>query len=94
MEKVQSFSFLTLEIDKKKDQHKCSYISLWVAVAIFLLCFKVIYSKYSKHRPYTVAHTIVCVGSKMLNHSLNHEFSLFKLITCPESDQGCGGSQI
>ena len=28
--------------------------------------------KYSKHWPYTVAHTIDCVCSKMLNHALNN----------------------
>ena len=33
---------------------------------------KVIYTKYSKHWPYTVAHTIDCVCSKMLNYSLNN----------------------
>ena len=46
---------------------------------------KVIYPKYSKHWSYTVAHTINCVCSKMLNHSLNHGLflSLFKLIRCP-----------
>ena len=33
---------------------------------------KVIYPKYSKHWLYTVAHTIDCVCSKMLNHGLNH----------------------
>ena len=46
---------------------------------------KVIYPKYSKHWPYTVAHTIDCVCSKMLNHGLNHGLflSLFKLIPCP-----------
>ena len=46
---------------------------------------KVIYTKYSKHWPYTVAHTIDCVCSKMLNHGLNHGLflSLFKLIPCP-----------
>ena len=33
---------------------------------------KVIYPKYSKHLPYTVAHTIDCVCSKMLNRGLNH----------------------
>ena len=46
---------------------------------------KVIYPKYSKHLPYTVAHTIDCVCSKMLNHGLNHGLflSLFKLIPCP-----------
>ena len=41
---------------------------------------KVIYPKYSKHLPYTVAHTIDCVCSKMLNHGLSHGLflSLFK----------------
>ena len=45
---------------------------------------KVIETKYSKHWPYTVAHTIDCVCSKMLNHGLNHGLflSLFKLIPC------------
>ena len=28
--------------------------------------------EYSKHWPYTVAYTIDCVCSKMLNHGLNH----------------------
>ena len=47
----------------------------------FSLAIKVIYSKYSKHCPYTVAHTIDCVCNKMLNHGLNHGLflSLFKL---------------
>ena len=42
---------------------------------------KVKYPKYSKQCPYTVAHTIDCVCSKMLNHGLNHGLflSLFKL---------------
>ena len=53
----------------------------------FLLCtgctellplIKVIYPKYSKHWPYTVAHTIACVCSKMLIHGLF--LSLFMLI--------------
>ena len=51
-----------------------------------LASFKVIYPlKYFKHWPYTVAHTIDCVCSKMLNHGLNHGLflSLFKLIPCP-----------
>ena len=44
-----------------------------------------IYTKYSKHWSYTVAHTIDCVCSKMLNHGLNHGLflSLFKLIPSP-----------
>ena len=41
---------------------------------------KVIYPKYSKHWLSTVAHTINCVCSRILNHGLNHGllFSLFK----------------
>ena len=42
--------------------------------------FNVIYPKYSKHLPYTVAHTIDCVCSKMLNHGVNggdHLIDLF-----------------
>ena len=52
---------------------------------IFILKAKVIHPKYSKHWPYTLAHTIDCVCSKMLNHGLNHGLflSLFKLILCP-----------
>ena len=44
---------------------------------------KVIYTKYSKHCPYTVAHTIECVCSN-INHGLNHGLfiSLLKLIFC------------
>ena len=46
---------------------------------------KVTYPKYSKHWPYTVAYTIDCVCSKILNHGLNHGLflSLFKFISCP-----------
>ena len=41
--------------------------------------------KYSKHWPYSVAYTIDCVCSRMLNDGLNHGLflSLFKLIPCP-----------
>ena len=55
-----------------------NYKPLWVPN-------KVIYTKYSKHLPYTVAHTLDCVCRKMLIHGLNHGFflSLFKLISCP-----------
>ena len=42
----------------------------------FSLVTKVIYTKYSKHEPYTVAHTLDCVCSKTSNHGLT--FSLFK----------------
>ena len=46
----------------------------------FQVYIKVIHTKYSKHWPYTVAHTIDCVCRKILNHGLNHGllFSLFK----------------
>ena len=46
----------------------------------FLVSGKVIYTKYSNHWPNSVAHTIDCVCSKMLNHGLNHGLflSLFK----------------
>jgi hypothetical protein len=40
----------------------------------FWLTVKVIYPKYSKHWPYTVASTIDYGCSKMLNHGLNHVF--------------------
>ena len=45
---------------------------------------KVIYPKYSKHWPYTVANIIDCDCIEMLNHGLNHGLflSLFKLIPC------------
>ena len=46
----------------------------------FYLFHKVISPNYSKLWLYTVAHTIDCVCSKILNHRLNHGllFSLFK----------------
>ena len=51
----------------------------------FLDTTKVIYPKYSKHLPYTVAYTIDCVCSKILNHGLIMDFffhfsSLYKII--------------
>ena len=46
----------------------------------FDVYFKDVYPKYSKHWLSTVAHTIDCLCSKILNHGLNHGllFSLFK----------------
>ena len=35
-----------------------------VYIITYHACAKVIYTKYSKHRPYTVAHTIDCVCRK------------------------------
>ena len=51
------------------------------APADFEVQSTVIYTKYSKHCPYTVAHTLKCVCSK-INHGLNHGLfiSLLKLI--------------
>ena len=37
------------------------------------------YPKYPKHWPYTVAHTVDCVCSKMLNHGINHGLFLSPL---------------
>ena len=56
----------------------------YINIYIFVPKPKVIYTKYSKHCPSTVAHTIDCMCSK-INHGLNHGFflSLFKLILCP-----------
>ena len=56
-------------------------ISLKIAQVISC---KVMYPKYSKHWPCTVANTINCVCSKLLDYDLNHGLfrSLFKLIPC------------
>ena len=69
-------------------QLSLSDLTVYIKKAVLKLYFffkgetasKVIYTKYSKHWPHTVAHTIDCVCSKMLNHVLNHELflSLFK----------------
>ena len=49
--------------------------------------YKVIYTKYTRHGLSTVAHTIDCVCSKILNHGLNNRLfpiwlflSLFKVL--------------
>ena len=63
-------------------QLKCKNIYLqYTNVSKIGLELKVIYPKYSKHWPYTVASTIDCGCSKMLFHGLF--LSLFKLIPCP-----------
>ena len=62
-----------------------SDVQLWNPT-FFQVPTKVIYTKYSKHWAYTLAHTIDCIYvQKMLNHGLYHGFflSLFKLISCP-----------
>ena len=74
----------------------CCNLYLWVIMVSDVLLYvrearqwqkqgKVIHPKYSKHWPYTVAKTIDCLCSKMLNHGLNNGLflSLFKLIPCP-----------
>ena len=48
--------------------------------ASFNVASKVIYPKYSKHWPYTVASTIDCVCSKMLSHGLNHGLSFIWIV--------------
>ena len=56
--------------------------SLWLV--LIGTAAKVIHTKYSKHRPSTVAHTFECMCSK-INHGLNHGLfiSLLKHINCP-----------
>ena len=81
-----------------RGDHICEFSSIINVNPMCLLCVrrivmkiyasKVIYSKYSKHWPYTVAHTIDCVCRKMLNHGLKFKscfffHSLFTLIPCP-----------
>ena len=38
------------------------------------------YHKYSKHRPYTVAHTIDCLCSKMINTQVASFFYVWKVV--------------
>ena len=45
-------------------------------------CDKVIYTKYSKHWLYTVAHTIECVCSRMNNSWFNPWFLFYFLSLC------------
>ena len=61
-----------------------NYVSGKGVLELFWTTYKVIHTKYSKHPPYTVAHTIECVCSK-INHGLNHGLfiSPLKLINCP-----------
>ena len=77
---------------KKRWQIKAGHNTLSIKIFnnlvflfFFLLLDKIIYPKYSKHWPYTVAHTIDFMCSKMLDHGWNHGFflSLFKLISFP-----------
>ena len=77
---------LTQSFDHNEDIRSIYGMFLQPLVPNTILVLKVIYSKYSKHWPYTVAHAIDCVCSKMLNHGLNHGFflSLFNLIPCPK----------
>ena len=59
-------------------QIKLIIISIMLPLRKILGKTKGVYPKYSKHWPFTVAHTIDCVCSKMLNHGLNH--GLFLLL--------------
>ena len=75
-----SFAKVTYFWEQFPQIFMCEQIPIQIRVSV-----EVIYPKYSKHWPFTVAHTIDCVCSKMLNHGINHGifFSLFKLILCP-----------
>ena len=67
-------SSLSLSLSEQKILSRLEiFVEIWdMAIAVHLLCpvYKVIYPKYSKHWPYTVAYTIHCVCSKMLNYGL------------------------
>ena len=90
LDKLADFNLLT-DLYHSRDQVcdvKKFVLSLFIRQKYTTLTWvsaKVMYPKYSKYWPYTVAHTIACVCSKMLNHGWNHGLflSLFKLIPCP-----------
>ena len=81
--------YLPLKIGTQDHESSVLLVSVSIVFLQFLARFfgcsqgKVIYPKYFKHWPYTVAHTIHCVGRS--NHGLIHGLflSLFKLIPCP-----------
>ena len=60
------------------------YASIYFPLSLCVTT-KIMYPKYSKHWPYTVAQTSDCVRCKILNHGLNNGLflSIFKLIPCP-----------
>ena len=76
MSKEQLYDLYQQILGVKKFEHQLLYNAMQVTYVLL----KVIYPKYSKHWLSTVAHTIDCVCSKILNHGLNHGllFSLFK----------------
>ena len=79
------FSMFEIDVENRLSSALPSAVcSIWWCSSsrLVLVANKVIYPNYSKHWPYTVAHTIDCVCSKMLNHGLNHGLflSLFKLL--------------
>ena len=63
---------LTQSFDHNEDIRSIYGMFLQPLVPNTILVLKVIYSKHSKHWPYTVAHTIGCVCNKMLNHGTNY----------------------
>ena len=74
----QSKAILSQSLTPKSTCAQCTHIAFLSSTELHRYLFrslawsKVIYPKYSKHWLYTVAHTIDCVCSKMLNHGLNH----------------------
>ena len=79
---LSSFSFHTIEFNKPE-----IILCIEYSFFSFLFCFffrakhKVIYTKYSKHWPYTVAHTIDYVCSKINNSWFNPLFSFYYIQT-------------
>ena len=54
-----------------------SFARTWKSYFQIGLKIKVVYTKYSKHWPYTVAHTMECVCSKIYYSWLNAWFSFY-----------------
>ena len=77
-------AILRLKKQRLSNQKIYTAIQMPSNVVEFSITIKVIHTKYSKHRPSTVAHTLECVCSKIY-HGLNHglSISLLKLINCP-----------
>ena len=65
-------------------KNKVQNLSLSLVYVLFYTLPKVIYSKYSKHWPYSVAHTTDCVSNKMLNCGLTISFT-FQMYDLPNT---------
>jgi hypothetical protein len=72
---LQEYFLISAEQDQCYNIHSCN-LSIRAVCTLWVLRQyepKVIYPKYSKHRPYILACIMDCDCRKMLNHGLNHE---------------------